>query len=73
MKINDDHIFRPHHPLAEAGGRDQHAVLVQPDRKVSVRGGHKTHAVEQFAEAGKLPAQVTFPAGCFTGKSKSCG
>jgi hypothetical protein len=62
MKIDHNHVFRAHHAFAETGGRNQYAVLIQPDRKVSVGGGNKTHAVEHLAKAGKLLSQFALRA-----------
>jgi hypothetical protein len=62
MKIDHDHVLRTHHAFAEAGRRNQNAVLIQPDRKVTVRCGHKSHAVEHLAKAGEVPAQLALPA-----------
>jgi hypothetical protein len=68
MDIDYNHVFRAHHAFAETGGRNQHPVLIQPDRKISIRRGHESHTVKHLAKVGKVPAQLAFRASCLAGK-----
>src|SRR5437764_11989954 len=53
-EIDDDHVLRLHHPLAEAGRADHDAALLQPNLKIAIAGSDESVPVKQSAEATQL-------------------
>jgi hypothetical protein len=54
VKINYDHVLRPHHALAHGGGGTKNAVFIQSDREVSVHGRHVSAFVHHSAKLNNL-------------------
>ena len=62
VEVYDDHALGLHHSFADAGGRDQDALLVQPHGEVAVSRGHQALGMQHLAEAYQVLAQGAFAA-----------
>jgi hypothetical protein len=60
FKIDDHHVFGMHHPFAHAGGRSQDAVIVEPNRQVTVGGGNMAGIMEFFPKLGEIMPGLKF-------------
>jgi hypothetical protein len=60
LKIDDDHVGRPHQELADTCGSDQQTPVIQSNGKIARRPGHKPQTIKQSAESDQIPPQLAF-------------
>src|SRR5437660_8344917 len=63
IKIHYNHVLWHHHAFTDAGGSDQYAPLIEPDREIAVSSGDKAVSMEHLAKTHKIMAETAL-SGC---------
>src|SRR6185437_3159064 len=71
LEINDYHLFRMHHPFADSGRRNHHAITVHADRKIPVGGSDKTLSMKHTSKLHQVLAQLELVAHWLADKGQS--